>query len=185
MLTGGLELSPPLIVIWLLPAVGVLIALIATRRAPPRTERTMMSFVRFVLLAYVIGALILTWWPLRFVFEVAQVEDGNWAPFGGSLGFLISDIPVRQDLGGRDVLANIVLFAPIGALLPFAVYQWRGLAVSILVLTFLAFGIEITQGFFIADRTFDIDDAISGLVGGAGGVLLAALVHPVARPATR
>ncbi|MEX2393476.1 MAG: VanZ family protein [Actinomycetota bacterium] len=184
MLTGGLRISGPLIAVWLFPAAVVLVSLIATRRVPPMTERKVMSLVRFALLGYVIAALILAWWPLEFVLEASQVEDGNWAPFGGSLGFLISSNELQQELGGRDVIANIVLFAPIGALMPFAVYQWRGLVVSLLILATLAFGVEVTQGFFIADRTFDIDDAISGFVGGAAGTLFAALAHPLARPSS-
>lgn len=174
------EISRALIVVWVLPAIGALLLLIATRSAAPRTQATVLQTVRFLLLAYVAGAVILTLWPLDFVVSVKGLEDGNWSPLGGSLGFVISDNPVKNEVGGPDVLANVVLFVPFGLLLPYAFYQWRGIAVPALILVFLAFGLEFTQGATIAERTFDIDDAIAGFGGGMAGLLVAALLRPAA-----
>lgn len=182
MLQGPVELqiSQPLIVVWLLPAIGMLFALVATRSAPPHTQNTLLMALRLLLLAYLVGAVVLTLWPLDFEPSVRGVEEGNWEPFGGSIGFMISDIEARRQIGGRDVLANVVLFIPLGLLLPYAFYQWRGIVLCAFLIAFVAFGLELTQGISIAQRTFDIDDPISGLAGGLIGLLVAALVRPLA-----
>jgi glycopeptide antibiotics resistance protein len=175
-----LEISRPLIAVWLMPAVGMLLALIAMRNAPPRSHAKVVNAVRLMLLGYLVGAIVLTLWPLELDLSVVRVENGNWSPFNGTLGFLISDNELQNTLGGRDVLANIVLFTPFGLLLPYAFYQWRGVPVSALFIAFLAFGLELTQGLLIAERTFDIDDAIAGFVGGVVALAVASLLRPVA-----
>jgi glycopeptide antibiotics resistance protein len=180
MLEGPVEvqISQALIVVWVLPTIGMILALIATRSTPPHTQATVLATLRLLLLAYLLGAVILTLWPLDFEVSVRGLEEGNWEPFGGSLGFLISDIEIQNEIGGRDVLANVVLFIPFGLLLPFAFYQWRGIILSAFIIAFVAFGLELTQGVTIAERTFDIDDALSGL----GGGLVALIVTPLVRP---
>ncbi len=176
------QISRALIVVWLLPAVGMLLALIAVRNSPPTTRAKVIHALRLMLAGYLLGAVILTLWPLDFVLDIDRVDDGNWSPFGGSLGFLISDNTLQNELGGRDVLANVVLFAPFGVLLPYAFYQWRGIPVSAFFIAFGAFGLEFTQGVTIAERTFDIDDAIAGLVGGVVALAVASLLRPAAHP---
>lgn len=180
MLHGGLQISRALIVVWLLPTFGALLLLIATRGSPPHTQARVLVAIRCLLLAYLCGAVVLTLWPLDIDVSVTRVEEGNWAPFDGSLGFLISDNTLQNEIGGRDVLANVVLFTPFGVLLPFAFYQWRGVIVAAMMIAFLAFGLEFAQGLAIAERTFDIDDAIAGFTGGTAALAVAALVRPFA-----
>ncbi len=79
------------------------------------------------------------------------------------------------------MLANVVLFVPFGVLLPFATYQWHGIGWALAVLIFLAFAFEMTQGITIAERTFDIDDAIAGCAGAALGTVAAAVLRPLVR----
>jgi glycopeptide antibiotics resistance protein len=175
-----LEISRALIVAWLLPAAAMLVALIAVRDARPTTYAKTLTVLRWMLIAYLLGAIILTLWPLDFAFDLDRVDDGNWTPLKGSLGFLISDNSLQNELGGRDVLANVVLFTPFGLLLPFAFYSSRGILVSALIIALLAFGLEFTQGLLIAERTIDVDDAISGFVGGIVALALASLLRPIA-----
>jgi glycopeptide antibiotics resistance protein len=73
----------------------------------------------------------------------------------------------------------VLLFIPLGLLLPFAATRWHPFVVTAVLLAIFAFGLEITQGVAIAARTFDIDDAISGFAGGIGGMLVAGLLWPV------
>lgn len=174
------EISRPLIIVWVMPAVGMLLALVTMRNAAPVAHGRVLLAVRLLIAGYLVGAIVLTLWPLDFDASVRQVEEGNWTPFGGSLGFLISDNSLQNEIGGRDVLANLVLFAPFGLLLPYAFYRWRGVAVPLMIVAFLAFGLEFTQGLSIAERTFDVDDAIAGFAGGLAGALVAAMVRPVA-----
>jgi len=108
------------------------------------------------------------------------VEDGNWTPFRGTIGFFLSDSPARHAVAVRDVLANVVLFAPFGLLLPFAFYAWRGLGVPALIIAFFAFGLEFAQGLSVADSTFDIDDDIAGFAGEVAALLVAAVLSPAA-----
>jgi glycopeptide antibiotics resistance protein len=181
MLQGPVELqiSSTLIVVWVLPTIGALLALMATRDSP-HLRGPVSTMVRLMLLAYLFGAILLTLWPLDFEVASRGIDDGNWEPFGGSLGFLISDNEMQNEIGGRDVLANVVLFIPFGALLPFAFYQWRGIVLPAFLIACLAFGLEYVQGLTIAQRTFDIDDPIAGLAGGIVALIVAALLKPLA-----
>ena len=179
MLTGGLELSRPLAILWMLPAVGAILGLIAARGTDPRTHATVMTVLRCMLFGYLAGCVVLALWPLEFDVSVPRVEKGNWTPFDGTLGFLISENEVQHALGERDVLANVLLFVPLGLLLPFAFFQWRGIPLAIALLAFVAFALEFTQGLTIEQRTFDIDDAIAGFGGALAGTLIAAIVRPV------
>ncbi len=177
----GVELSRPLAVLWMLPAIGALLALVVARGAEPRTHANVMTALRFLLFAYLAGVVLITLWPLTVDASVARVEHGNWSPFEGTLGFFFSDNAKQASLGERDVLANVLLYVPLGLLVPYAFFQWRGIPLPIMLLAFLAFALEFTQGFTITERTFDIDDAIAGFAGAVLAVIAAALIHPLTR----
>ena len=182
MLQGPVEvqISGPLIVVWILPAIAALLVLAATRTSPPHTQGRVLGVLRVLLLGYFVGIVLLTFWPLEFKVAMRGIEEGNWTPFGGSLGFMISDNQLQNEIGGRDVLANVALFFPLGLILPFSFYQWRGVLLSGFIIVVLASALEYFQGLTIAERTFDIDDPIAGFFGGLIGLILAALLRPVA-----
>jgi glycopeptide antibiotics resistance protein len=175
MLTDGIQLSRPLAVVWIVPAIAAMVVL-AFQWRPAARARTVL-IVRLMCVGYLVAVVILTLWPLHFDATSTGLEKGNWDPFGGSLGWLSSDNEIQRHLGGRDVLANVVAFVPLGLLLPFVLTRTGAVTLSILILVFLTFSLEMTQGFAIAQRTFDIDDPIAGLVGGVCAVIVAGWVR--------
>jgi glycopeptide antibiotics resistance protein len=177
---NDLSLSQPIVIVWLIPALLATIGLIATRRSRRATREQTLNVVRVLAVAYLGAAAFLTLWPFHPDVSVARVESGNWVPFHGMLGFLVSDSDLQNRIATRDVLANVLLFVPLGLLLPFAAVRWHPFVVTALLLVVFAFGLEITQGVAIAARTFDIDDAISGFAGGVGGMLAAGVLWPIA-----
>ena len=184
MLVGGvgIQLSRPLAVVWTLPAIGALIALAAVRRKRPMTRKQVLVAVRMLVAFYVVGIAIITLWPLHFDASISNLRHGNIVPFNGSLGFLLSHNEIRQHVGGYAVLANVLLYVPLGLLLPSALGRGLPLLIaSLFVLGVLAFGLEIVQGLAVTLRTFDVDDAIAGF----GGASAAALVGGLLRPLTR
>ena len=188
MLIGvGVHLSRPLAFVWVLPAVAALIALAVVRNKRPSLRKEVLLAVRMLVAFYVVGIAVITLWPLHFDASVHRmVERGNLVPFHGSLGFLISHNSLRQQVGGRDVLANVVLYTPIGLLLPSAIGRgWPALIGALFVLGLLAFGLEILQGLAVSYRTFDVDDAIAGFAGATGAAIVGGILRPLTRPVTR
>lgn len=175
------QLGRELVVLWLLPVALAVAAIIATRRSQTPTRRAVVRAMQFLIAAYLVGVVVITLWPFEFDFETGRILDrGNWTPFGGTLGFLISDNSLKVRIGSRDFLANVLLFAPLGVLLTLQQKRMTGVVVVITFLIAIAFALEVIQGLTVAERTLDIDDAIAGSVGAALAAVAGLLLRPFA-----
>ena len=124
------------------------------------SERTL----RVLLTLYLAAVLRITLWP----------RLGDEAPFTW-LEDLLSRL---QDLGlpaalGMTVLeaaANVVMFVPLGLLLP-AVTRWRPGTV-VLAGAVLSAAVETTQGLFLPERVATVQDVVMNTAGALVGVLL-------------
>lgn len=182
MFAGGLQLTRYLAVVWLLPAVVVVLALLVTRSARAATKREVRGVLRLLVVAYLVAVVAITLWPFEIDLASSRIiERGNWIPFRGTLGFLVSSNTLRVSLGTRDFVANVVLFIPLGLLLALAVRRGPGLAACAVALVVLAFALEVIQGLTIVGRTLDIDDAIACSVGALGALVLGAILRPAVR----
>ncbi len=183
MLQGGLTFTRPLAIIWLLPAAGAVIALVATRSARRALRQRVVYTAQLLVLAYALGCVLITLWPLQVDVSLERMlERGNWIPFEGTLGFLRSKNELQVRLGGRDALANIVLFMPLGVLVPLVVRRWFNVVVVGIVVASFAFGLELVQGLVIVGRTFDIDDAIVSFAGAGAALGLGLVLRPATGP---
>jgi glycopeptide antibiotics resistance protein len=169
--------SRGLVLLWVAPALVALFATLVTIRARPDTRRTVRRGVDILVIAYACGVVAITLYPFRFDVEAGRILDrGNWLPFGGTLGFLTSDNSLQVQVGSRDFLANIALFAPIGLLLGARTRRIRDVVLVGVLLVLMAFALEVVQGLTVSERTLDIDDAIAGSLGALGAVLLGAML---------
>jgi glycopeptide antibiotics resistance protein len=176
-LTQGVE-AEQLAVVWLLPAVVAIAALLLTRGSRTRTRDRVRLFVGLLAFGYLVATVAITFWPFQVDLSPERVlGQGNWIPFRGTLGFVMSDDPLRVRLGTRDFLANVVLFFPLGLLFGVITRRWVGLLAVFIVLVAVAVGLELVQGVTIAQRTLDVDDAIACAAGAFIGVAAAAVLR--------
>ncbi len=183
MLTGGVQpqLSKGLAAVWLVPAIVGVVLMLLSRSKNPQARANALRAVRWLTFAYVIGTIVITLWPLHFDPDHHGLEKGNRIPFHGTLGFVTSQNEEQQRIGDLDFLANVLLYIPVGLLLPLAIDRPGGVFITLVITAGLALGLEIVQGAIVAERTFDIDDAISGFAGAGIGAGAAALLRPMAR----
>ena len=160
---------------WVAPALIAVIALLVTRRARPDTKRSVHWTVGLLVLLYATGIIALTLYPFSFDIEPGRILDrGNWVPFGGTLGFVTSDNSLQVQVGSRDFLANIALFAPMGLLLGSRTRRLREVVLVCVLLVLMAFALEVVQGLTVSQRTLDIDDAIACSLGALGALAIGA-----------
>jgi glycopeptide antibiotics resistance protein len=173
----GVRFGRGVAILWLAPAVVALFTMLVTQRARPDARRTVRRAVDVLVIAYAIGVIAITLYPFSFDIEAGRILDrGNWVPFGGTLGFLTSDNSLQVEVGSRDFLANIVLFAPIGLLLGARTRRVREVVLVGVLLVLMAFALEVVQGLTVSQRTLDIDDAIAGSLGALGAVVVGAML---------
>jgi glycopeptide antibiotics resistance protein len=185
-LTTEIQLSRTLVAVWALPALGAIAVLFLGRAAGSAWWKRARGAVRLLAVFYLIGILVLTLWPLEFDVSLTRIQLGNWEPLQGTLGWMLDPAnDVQARFGTRDVIANVVLFAPLGLLLPFAIESKVSGILTVIALGALSFGLELVQGLAVAQRTFDIDDAISGSLGALLGVVGAVILGPVVQPSRR
>jgi glycopeptide antibiotics resistance protein len=178
------EFGRALVVVWLLPVAAAIVALIAARRRS--TRHVVVRLVQLVIAGYLIGVVAITLWPFEFDVDTRQILDrGNWTPFGGTLGFLISDNSLKVRVASRDFVANILLFAPLGVLLAAQQRRMYGVALVAVLLSGVAFALEVIQGLTVAGRTLDIDDAIAGSIGAVLASCAGGILRPLANRAHR
>ncbi|MEX0875489.1 MAG: VanZ family protein [Actinomycetota bacterium] len=183
MLTTEIQLSRALVAVWALPAIGAMVILFWGRAAGSTWWKRARGAVRLLSVVYLIGILVLTLWPLEFDVSLTRIQLGNWEPLQGTLGWLLDPVnDLQAHFGARDVIANVVLFAPLGLLLPFAIESKVSGILTVIALGALSFGLELVQGLAVAQRTFDIDDAISGALGALLGVVGAVVLRPIVTP---
>lgn len=170
-----------LVIVWMLPVAFALVALVSARRSKPSTRRAVHGFVKVLAAAYLFAIVAITLWPYEFDFETGRIlARGNWVPFGGTLGFLISENSLKVQVASRDFLANVLLFAPLGFLLAVRARRSTTVLAIVVGLSAIAFVLEVVQGLTVAQRTLDIDDALAGSVGAAVASLLGMLLRPLA-----
>ena len=174
-ITTGVESDRLLVAIWITPAIITVLALLVCRLGRLKTQQTVQRAATFLIVAYALGVVVITLYPYSFDFEPGRIFDrGNWTPFGGTLGFLISENSLRVRIASRDFLANIALFTPLGVLLGSRSRRLRDLLLVVALLVCMAFSLEVVQGLTVAERTLDIDDAIAGSIGALGAAVLGA-----------
>jgi glycopeptide antibiotics resistance protein len=161
MLDEAFRFTPQLAAAWLAPAVVAVLAMIAAQNQAPYKRRRLEIATIVLTCCYIVGIAVLMLWPLEFRVSEEALRDGNWIPLRGALGFLFSGDPIRTYLGQTDVLAHVLIFAPLGLLLPLVFAGRRGVGLVFIIAT-LAFGIEVLQGLAVAGRVFDIDQALTG-----------------------
>jgi glycopeptide antibiotics resistance protein len=141
------------------------------------------ALLSLIIAGYLVAVTVITLWPLQFDVGTQRLtERGNWIPGRGTLAFLRRDDELSRTIGGRDFLANVILYAPLGFLMPLRLRGWRGIVESVLLLCVLSFVLEVIQGIAVAFRTLDVDDAIAGAAGATAAVLAAVIVRPMAIP---
>jgi glycopeptide antibiotics resistance protein len=163
-------------VVWLLPAALAVVALVVAQRS-----RFIHAAGSALFVLYLIAIGVIEFWPLQFDVSLRRLRHGNWMPFQGSIGMARSTHPLAQFVGGRDFLANILLFAPVGVLLPLVIGRRKraSIIVGLALLVVLAFALEFAQGIAV-NRTFDIDDPISASIGALAGVAVGLIVAALA-----
>jgi glycopeptide antibiotics resistance protein len=98
----------------------------------------------------------------------------NLVPGAGIRGELDN---VNHGLGMLNVLGNMVMFVPIGFLLPLALFwRWQKSSVSCVALSVV---MEVAQ--LAVGRSADIDDVLLNAVGGALGAALGVCAAPLLR----
>lgn len=139
--------------------------------------------VRLLLVCWLAGLLNLVWMPGGFWIYLWQAIRYGWPLelgvrwFQGSFSFTVS-FPslVRQALSGGSwqVLGNVLLYLPLGLLLPLVWKRaswWRVTAVGLA----LSLVTELIQP--VVGRSFDVDDMVANTLGTLMGYGLFALVR--------
>lgn len=145
-----------------------LVALVWTDMAQPTWVRTDRSTKRLAQW----GALA---WALALAVATLRPGAGNQvSPFLWCLSC--------GELGGRDVLLNVLAFVPLGALVAFATGRPFAGALAGLALSLVAEGAQAT---IVPGRDPSLSDIITNTVGGSLGGLLAAGWRPLVRPDPR
>lgn len=130
--------------------------------------------LRFVAVMIAVAALIaFGYWVYRFTLTPVRDERGwavgNTHP-GRTLRFYLDRPSIRDAV--RQIGGNLVLFAPLGVLLPVAIPRLRGPLRIGLVCAMLSLAVETAQGTIISGRAFDADDVILNTVGAVLAYLL-------------
>ena len=149
---------------------------LTTSRPSGKTSRQNSWYVtplRIVAIVITLGVgVVFSYWAAKIT--LSPINDHGQAvgntDAGHSLRFYLDQPSIKEavlQLGG-----NLVLFAPLGVLLPVLVSRLRGPLRLALVCGLISFSVEVAQGFMVQGRAFDIDDVILNTV----GVVLAYLI---------
>lgn len=84
------------------------------------------------------------------------------------------DLPPTSELPSTDFLVHVAIWAVVAGLVGLAVWTWRGLAVSAVLLGAASVGVELAQGRFATTRAVEGSDAAANLLGIGLGVTAAA-----------
>jgi glycopeptide antibiotics resistance protein len=143
-----------------LALVGSALGAGAVLRSPPHNAR---GWIPHALLIWGVGVGLALWSPPRFAWpEPPYLRPDRVVPFWSYF-----DSRTLDDLA--DVIAQVALFMPLGALL--AARSWRCSFVSAVVIGFgLGVVFEVGQ-VFLPERTPDISDAISAAAGAGLGLV--------------
>ncbi len=89
------------------------------------------------------------------------------------------DAPARSELPPTDFLVHVSIWAVLATLVGLAIWSWRGLAVSALVLMAASLGLELAQGRYSTTRAVELNDAVANFLGITVGVLVAVTCYLV------
>lgn len=81
------------------------------------------------------------------------------------------------DVPPTDFLAHVAIWAVVATLFGLAVWSWRGLVGSAVVLGGASLLVELAQGRYSTARTVQADDAVANVIGVAMGVVAAAACY--------
>ena len=83
------------------------------------------------------------------------------------------------DVPPTDFLAHVAIWAVVAALFGLAVWSWRGLVGTAVLLAGTSLLVELAQGRYATLRTVQADDAVANVIGVSFGVLTAAACYAV------
>lgn len=140
-----------------------------TSRPSAKANRKTSWYVtplRVVAIVVTLGvAVVFSYWAA--IVTLSPINDHGQAvgntDAGHSLRFYLDQPSMKEAI--RQLGGNLVLFAPLGILLPVLVSRLRGPLRLALVSGLISFAVEIAQGFMVQGRAFDIDDVILNTVG--------------------
>ena len=169
--------------IWTLPALalvcGVPWGVVRWSRRSPASRAAMEAvFVGYVAAMLYVVFLPLPWRPgdTRLVSSCV-----NLVPSRTVVG-IIRDFP---GLVIQQLLGNVVMFAPLGFLLPLLGSRYRRFAITAAVAVAASLGIELVQLVLLlavtARRSVDVDDVILNVTGACLGYLVWRIAHVSAR----
>ena len=105
----------------------------------------------------------------------------NLIPFGTVVTYVIrlANGSINPDTVIKNLAGNLILFAPMGAFLPFAFDKMKKLWRVVLVLLIMILTVELIQ-IVLLIGSFDVDDLMLNMLGGLIGYV-ACLLPPVQR----
>lgn len=85
--------------------------------------------------------------------------------------------PARSELPPTDFLVHVAIWAVVATLVGWAIWSWRGLAVSTLMLIAASVVLELAQGRYSTTRAVELRDAIANFLGIGAGIVVAAACY--------
>lgn len=153
---------------------------LATKQTSYKTELLFLLFV-----AYIACVLIITLYPLPMTrVKIAGVKGINFKPVVNTLAEFSENAAKGRSLMTshtfQNLFGNILLFVPLGILLPLISAKLNSFIKIFLVALFFSASIEILQ-FFSREmriyRSVDIDDVILNVIGAVGGFIIVRLFY--------
>ena len=121
-----------------------------------------------------IGVLSNTGMPYIDIYLDNNIDPSiNLIPFKDLYGYIINILEADKEMkhiAELNVLGNILMFIPLGLLLPMVYEKAKKTYMVILISSIFSLCIEITQLFL--NRCFDVDDLILNIVGSAIGYII-------------
>jgi glycopeptide antibiotics resistance protein len=153
---------------------------LATKKSSYKTE-----ILFFVFVAYIVCVLIITLYPLAMTREKIPGAKGiNFQPFVNTWKELSSHSARGRSLVKshtfENITGNILLFLPLGILLPLLSVKLNSFRKIFLVALFFSSSIEIIQWFSRQVgiyRSVDVDDVILNVLGSIIGFLILRLIY--------
>lgn len=135
-------------------------------RRPQRPSRRTISTVGWILAVVLAGALA------QLLLSPKRVEQRDPAAVGGVLGWLRTTLLPGLTFSGAEMIANIAVFVPVGAL-AFVLLRERVRWMSLIVAPVLSAFVEICQALFLPERVASLQDVALNTLGGTIGVCVA------------
>jgi len=131
--------------------------------AASRSRASALRDPRLWLGAYAVALAAIAFWPV----PVDAGASGLLRAISRAVPWLTYDV--------IEFTANVLLFAPLGALLAMVLWQSRWLALLLALATTIV--IECVQALFLELRTPSVRDVVANFVGAAIGILIVVLME--------